>query len=78
MSEVTSIDKTTKEINNLFDTVINTQKNCENTIKEIQQILHVLKQLRQGTAQNILSEKLSKTEITDLITKIKAKIKSLD
>ncbi len=78
MTEEPQIDKKTKKINDLFDTVINIQKDCEGKMKEIQLVLQGLKQLRQGTAQNILGEKLSETDVTDLITKIETKIKSLN
>jgi len=73
----TQTDETTKQINDLFDTVINIQKNCEGRMKEIQLVLQGLKKLRQGTAQNILGEKLSATEVTEVMTKIETKIKSL-
>lgn len=76
MSKEPQIDKTTKKINTLFDEVIKVQKNCEGKMKKIQQVLQGLKHLRQGTAQNILGEKLSETEVTDLIAKIETKIKS--
>jgi len=71
------IDETTKRINDLFDTIINTQKDCEGKMKGIQSLLHGLKKLRQGTAQNILGENLSDTEVNELITKIETKLKSL-
>lgn len=73
-----SIDKTTKKVNDLFDMVINIQNDCILKMKEIQSVLTGLKKLRQGTAQNILGEKLSETEVTALITKIETKIKSLN
>ena len=69
------IDKTTKKINNLFDTVIKIQNDCQGKMKEIQVLLQGLKKLRQGTAQNILGEKLSDTEVNEVITKIEANIK---
>jgi len=78
LSEEPLIDKTTKKINDLFNTVINIQKDCESKMKEIQLVLTGLKKLRQGTAQNIFGEKLSKTEVTDLIAKIVTKLKSLN
>lgn len=78
MSKEPQIDKTTKKVNTLFDAVYQIQKTCEGKMKEIQQILQVLKALRQGTAQNILGEKLSETEVNDIITKIETKIKSLN
>lgn len=77
MSKVPPIDKTTKKVNDLFDTVIDIQKECEGKMKEIQITLQGLKHLRSGTAQNILGEKLSKTEVNEAITKIETKIKSL-
>ncbi len=70
-------DKTTKKVNDLFDKVMKIQNDCECKMKEIQAILQGLKVLRQGTAHNILGEKLSDTEITTVITKIETKIKSL-
>lgn len=78
MSKEPPVDKTTKKINALFDEVIKVQKNCEGKMREIQKVLQGLKQLRQGTAQNILGEKLSDTEVNDLIAKIETKIKSLN
>jgi len=75
--DLLAIDETSKKINDLFDTVIKIQKDCEGKMKEIQQVLQALKHLRQGTAQNILGEKLSNTEVNDLIAKIQTKIKSL-
>lgn len=78
MSEEPPIDKTTKKIIDLFDTVINIQKDCEGKMKEIQTILQGLKHLRQGTAQNILGDKLTETDVNALITKIETKIKSLN
>lgn len=76
MSKESSPDKTTKKINALFDDVIKVQKNYETKMKEMQQVRQGLKYLRQGSAQNILGEKLSVTEVNDLITKIETKIKS--
>ena len=77
MSKQPPVSKTTKKVNTLFDDVIKIQKNCEGKMKEIQLILQGLKKLRQGTAQNILGEKLSDNEVNDYITKIETKIKSL-
>ena len=77
MSKEQPITETTKKINTLFDEIIKVQNNCADKMKEIQQILQGLKHLRQGTAQNILGEKLSETEVTALIVKIETKIKSL-
>jgi len=77
LSKELSIDKTTKKINNLFDIIIKIQKDCEGKMREIQKVMEGLKKLRQGTAQNILGEKLSDTEVNDLITKVETKIKSL-
>jgi len=76
LSKESSPDKTTKKINALFDDVIKVQKNYETKMKEMQQVRQGLKYLRQGSAQNILGEKLSVTEVNDLITKIETKIKS--
>ncbi len=77
MPETKQVDKTIKKINELFDVVIKIQKDCETKMKEIQSVLQGLKKLRHGTAQNILGEKLSDTEVNQLITKIETKIKSL-
>lgn len=77
MSKEPQIDETTKKVNTLFDEVIKVHKNYERKMKEIQSVLQGLKYLRQGTAQNILGEKLSESEVNDLIAKIETKIKSL-
>lgn len=77
MSKEPPVSETTKKVNSIFDEVIKVQKNCEGKMKEIQLIIQGLKHLRQGTAQNILGEKLSEKEVNDLITKIETKIKSL-
>ncbi len=70
-------EETTKSINDLFDTVTKIEKECVEKTKLIQPIIQGLKHLRQGTAQNILGDKLSDTEVEDLLAKIKTRLDSI-
>lgn len=70
-------EETKKSINELFDVVTKIEKECGDKIKLIQPIIQALKHLRQGSAQNILGDKLSDTEVNDLLVKIKSRLDAI-
>lgn len=62
----------------LHDKIMEKQKECENTQKELGKLLHGVQKLRNDQVEDILGEKLSTVELTTLTAKIEAKVKAFD